>query len=553
MIFVVLPLVIAPLFFAGLTSALLARNGITGVATQFLQFKAEQVATYAGGQWQLLVENGFQERDNFRKAAIDAVASFAAGVIRTETELIFAIDGTDSLRFMVGGDQALAGSESPEEITGFGRQPRLRWGRFTLGETSRVSFAVPFEPMDLTIYVTEREDAFYRSVTRITQDVALVLGVSVAAAIVLLVLFSGYLTRPLQAVAEAMTEIFETSNLSKRVEVLYGDETGKLAHTFNLMTDQLERSYEHIKTYALQAASSEIKERKTRTMFQKYVPSDVIEQFFASPEKMLVGDARFVSILFSDIRDFTAISEKMEPTVLVETLNRFFTVMVEAIMAHEGTVDKYIGDAIMALFGAPAKRDDDAKRSVDAALDMVDSLKEFNLHQHKKGLPPFRIGIGLNYGIVTVGNIGSEKKLDYTVIGDAVNVSSRLQELTKQYRVDVIVSETVHAKAQREVSAGRIQSRLLDTVRLRGRAEPLRVYAIARSLPAETQEAWGMHNRAMERFYRRDFDGAKRLFDAVCTAIPGDAPASAMRARCSLLVRRPPDTEWNGVVEMTQK
>jgi class 3 adenylate cyclase len=243
----------------------------------------------------------------------------------------------------------------------------------------------------------------------------------------------------------------------------------------------------------------------------------------------------------------------MEPTVLVETLNRFFTVMVEAIMAHEGTVDKYIGDAIMALFGAPAKRDDDAKRSVEAALDMVDSLKEFNLHQHKKGLPPFRIGIGLNYGIVTVGNIGSEKKLDYTVIGDAVNVSSRIQELTKQYRVDVIVSETVHAKAQREVSAGRIQSRLLDTVRLRGRAEPLRVYAIARSLPAETQEAWSMHNRAMERFYHRDFDGARRLFDAVCTAIPGDAPASAMRARCSLLVRRPPDTEWNGVVEMTQK
>jgi class 3 adenylate cyclase/HAMP domain-containing protein len=553
MILIVLPLVVTPLLFAGLVAGLLARNGITGVATQFLQFKAEQIATYAGGQWQLLVDNDLENRRNYREAAVDAVASFAAGVVRTDTELIFAVDREGRLAFMVGSDPALRARYSEAEISGLGMSPISGWHRFRLAGLPRVSFSVPFEPFQWMIYVTEREQAFYASVSEILTQVAVVLAVAIVASFVLLVVFSGYLVRPLRTVVGAMTAIIETNDLSRRVEVRYGDETGRLAHTFNVMTGQLERSYEHIKAYALQAATSEIKERKTRTMFQKYVPNDVIEQFFRSPEDMLVGAARPLSILFSDIREFTTISEALAPDVLVETLNRYFTVMVETIMRRNGIVDKYIGDAIMALFGAPAARTDDARSSVYAALEMVDALGAFNREQEAAGRPPFRVGIGINYGVVTVGNIGSEQKLDYTVIGDAVNVSSRLEGLTKRYRVPIIVSETVLERIDDEIASGRLFCRLLDTVKVKGRTSELRVYAVARELAASELEAWTIHDEGMELFYRREFAQAEHAFEDVGRLLPDDQASRLMLERIRTLARDEPDDAWSGVLEMTEK
>lgn len=553
MILIVLPLVVMPLLFAGMISVLLARNGITGVATRFLQFKAEQVATYAGGQWNLLVNNDLQNRPNFRNAAEDAVASFAAGVIRSDSELIFAVSKSGESAFVVGSESALRVAQSADELSRLGRDSAVGWSRLSIGGVPRVSFSVAYDPLDWSIYVTEEESAFYASVSRIMTQLGLVLAVSVCVALGLLVVFSGYLIRPLRAVVDAMTGVIETRDLSRRVDVECGDETGRLAHTFNLMTHQLERSYDHIKTYALKAATSEIKERKTRTMFQKYVPNAVIEQFFASPEKMLVGAARPVSILFSDIRDFTTISEAMTPDALVETLNRYFTVMVETVMNHNGIVDKYIGDAIMALFGAPVPSDNDARESVFAALDMVDALSDFNREQREREQPSFRIGVGINYGEVTVGNIGTEHKLDYTVIGDPVNVSSRLEGLTKLYRVPIVISESVRAKITDEIRDGELMCRLMDTVRVKGRAAELRVYAVARSLSQHEREAWQIHDRAMERYYHRDFDEALRLFEEVGRLLPDDEAAGIMRERCVTLSRGRPGESWNGVVEMREK
>ncbi|MFW6313880.1 MAG: adenylate/guanylate cyclase domain-containing protein, partial [Spirochaetota bacterium] len=499
-ILIVLPLIVTPLLFAGLISTLLARNGITGVATQFLQFKAEQISSYANGQWSLLVDNDLHGQPEFREAAVDAIASFSRSVVRTDTEAIFAVTGDDRLAFRIGGEI---------DPMGLGSDPLAGWGRVAPGGAARVAYAVAFDPLGWTIYVTERESTFYASTEAIVRQVGIVLGVSVVLALILLVMFAGYLTRPLRTIVEAMTRIIETNDLSQRVEVLYKDETGRLAHTFNIMTGQLEQAYEHIKSYALRAATSRLKEQKTRTMFQKYVPSDVIEQFFANPERMLVGQNRDVSILFSDIRDFTTISEQMPPDQLVETLNQYFTVMVDTIMSHHGIVDKYIGDAIMALFGTPKQHPDDARHSLYAALDMVDALKDFNVWQEQRGLPPFRIGVGVNYGEVTVGNIGTEKKLDYTVIGDMVNVASRLEGLTKRYHTPIVVSQSVLAKMSDELSAGRIYARLLDTVQVKGRLQGVQVFAVARSLTDSERESWALHNDAMERYYRRDFIGAR--------------------------------------------
>jgi hypothetical protein len=169
-------------------------------------------------------------------------------------------------------------------------------------------------------------------------------------------------------VVEAMKQIITTGDLRRRVELEYGDEVGELGHTFNLMTGELEKAYNQIKSYAFRAAVAQRKEQKIRQIFQKYVPADVIDQFFSNPESMLVGEKRSVAVLFTDIRNFTTISEMLAPDEVVESLNAYFGPMVDVVVAHGGIVDKFVGDAIMAVFGAPVKHDNDALQAVNAGF-----------------------------------------------------------------------------------------------------------------------------------------------------------------------------------------
>ncbi|TVQ19057.1 MAG: HAMP domain-containing protein [Spirochaetaceae bacterium] len=538
-VLVVLPLIVTPLLFAGLISVLLARNGITSVATQFLQFKSEQIVAYAAGQWRLLEENDLTDSPTFRDAAIDAISGFAISLIRSPTEMVFAVAADRSVGFTTGDSRLLADLDEPAEAG---------WRRFTLGGVDRVGYGIPFAPLSWNVFVTDEEEAFYAITGSIISRVGIVLAVSVVVSVVLLILFTGYLTRPLIEVVRVMSDIIDTSDLSRRVRVLYNDETGKLANTFNVMTGKLESAYEHIKSYAMRAATARLKEQKTRTIFQRYVPNDVIEQFFANPESMLVGENRVVSILFSDIRQFTTLSERMPPDLLVESLNHYFTLMVDAVMEHHGTVDKYIGDAIMALFGATVRREDDARNSVESALAMLDALADFNRWQTERDLPGFKIGIGINYGVVTVGNIGTEKKLDYTVIGDSVNVASRLEGLTKRYDVPIVISESVRRKID-----GVYPTRFLDRARVKGRDLALGVYTVARSPGDKVLDAWRIHDEAMELYYARDFQAARARFQQVQSALPTDRPAELMIRLCDDLSKNPPGESWNGEITMVEK
>ena len=449
-IFAVLPLVIAPLVLVGVISTLSARNGITAVAADLLRFKAEQLVTYAQGQWDLLNANGLEGTPAYVEASQAAVESFARSLVRSATESIFALSAEGEIT-MRTAEIAPAGEEI-EVLAGLARGNASGWQTLRLGGEDRVGNIAAFAPFGWTFFVTERASAFYRSADSIVLRTVYVLAGALIAAVVLLILLTRYLTRPLREIAEAMTEIVATNDLSRRVEVLYGDETGRLGHTFNIMSEQLGKAYTQIKSYAAQAAVARIKEQKIRTIFQKYVPRGVIEQFFANPEQMLVGEDRVLAVLFSDVRDFTSISERMQPEQMVESLNQYFSTMVDIIMNRGGIVDKYIGDAVMAVFGAPVRHQDDALQSAMAALEMQDALTDFNLWQKRKGRAEFRIGVGINYGNVTVGNIGSERKMDYTVIGDMVNLASRLEGLTKKYAVPLIVSESMQRKIERHAA-----------------------------------------------------------------------------------------------------
>jgi adenylate cyclase len=233
-----------------------------------------------------------------------------------------------------------------------------------------------------------------------------------------------------------------------------GDELEDLANGFNTMVDGL-------------------KERDNlRTTFGKYMTSTVMEHLL-SGKVVLGGESLRVTILFSDIRSFTTISEKMDPQQLVGLLNEYFTEMVGIVMNEDGVVDKYIGDAIMAVFGAPVPKADDAVNAVRAAVKMRRALRELNERLAARGLPTLRTGIGLHTGEVVAGNIGSERRMEYTVIGDAVNLASRLETSTKDLGVNVLISEDTYALTSHVVEA-----RPVREITVKGRKAPVMTYEV---------------------------------------------------------------------------
>jgi adenylate cyclase len=233
-----------------------------------------------------------------------------------------------------------------------------------------------------------------------------------------------------------------------------GDELEDLATGFNRMVDGL-------------------KERdKLRTTFGKYMTAAVLEHLL-SGKVALGGESLRVTVLFSDIRGFTTISERMNPQSLVGLLNEYFTEMVNIVMDEGGVVDKYIGDAIMAVFGAPVSKPDDAVNAVRAAVRMRGALRQLNERLASRGIPPLKTGIGIHTGDVVAGNIGSERRMEYTVIGDAVNLASRLESNTKELGVDVLISKDTY-----EVTKSMVDARPVREITVKGRNQPVMTYEV---------------------------------------------------------------------------
>ncbi|MFW5826814.1 MAG: adenylate/guanylate cyclase domain-containing protein [Alkalispirochaeta sp.] len=545
-VLVVLPLLLVTLILSGASAVFSSTNGITRVTQEFLDFKAGELQKHAESQWALLLDNGFTNRSDMVSATQSGIMSFAASLIRTDTEMIIA----------VGEQGAVEASTVPFDVADPDRQ--ILAGIFEERNTSLLDFELNgeerigkgfyFAPFNLFYLVTETRDVFYRDVDRIIRESAIILAGAVLISVIMLLIFSSQLTRPISNIVTSMRKIISSNDLSERVPVQFKDETGDLAHTFNIMIGELDRAYQQIKSYAYQAVLAQKKESKIRNIFQKYVPQQLIDRFFQNPESMLIGENRELAILFSDIRSFTSISESMQPDDLVNSLNSYFSVMVDLIMNRNGIIDKYIGDAIMAFFGAPVHYEDDAFQAVMAGIEMTEQVKVFNKAQVEAGKPEFKIGVGINYGEVTVGNIGTEKKMDYTVIGDMVNLASRLEGLTKPYQQDLIIAESLFPYVD-----GRLPWRLLDSVAVKGKKTGVKIYTTARTVNKVEERAWDVHNRAMDTYYRRDFAGAIEGFEQVIRLLSGDANAEMLKERCQRYVAAPPPRDWDGVEVLTTK
>jgi adenylate cyclase len=538
-ILIVLPLVVATLALTGVSSYFAASNGISRVAREFLAFKASELRKHAESQWTLLVENGLTGRPEMVAATREAVVAYAASLATSATELTAAF-GVDGSVQVATGELELSEGER-EAVASLALAKSTDYLTVELGGLQRVAKGFWFEPFGWYVLVTEERSAFYASVNEIWVRTLIILGVSLAVAVALVLAFAGWLTRPLARVVASMREIITTNDLGERVEVEYRDEIGQLAQTFNLMVESLETASGQIRGYARASAISRTKENRFRNVFQMYVPKAVIDQHIANPGLGLQGENRVIAVLSSDIRGFTSISEPLQPDELVRQLNRYFALMVEVIDRHGGYVDKYIGDAIKALFGAPDRHEDDALRATLAAIEMAEALEGFNRGQQENGNPAWNIGVGVAYGVSTVGNVGCEKKMNYTAFGPMADFASELEGATKRYRVKCIVSEMVQRKVK-----DRLACRLLDFVPMGSAGRAVRIYTAKKSVEGVEREAWNLHNEGMEAYRARNFAGAALKFERVCALIENDAPGELMRERCRRYGRLEMPAGWDG-------
>jgi len=286
-------------------------------------------------------------------------------------------------------------------------------------------------------------------------------------------------------------------------------------------------------------------EKRLKSTMYRYMTQELAEELLKLDDAKLGGDRKEVSILFSDIRGYTTLTENLEAEEVVSLLNEYFESMVEAIFKHKGTLDKYIGDAIMAVFGSPLPLKDHAWMAVQTSLEMRHRLQEFNQRRHAAGKSRIKIGIGINSDTVISGNIGSSKRMEFTAIGDGVNLGSRLESITKQYGCDIILSKNTFKPCQE-----RIWTRELDYIRVKGRSKPVAIYELVglRSDPItrEKLQLIEYYHKGREYYLNRQFKYARGEFAKVLGVDNQDKAAMLHLLRCQHWLQSPPtDFEWD--------
>jgi len=541
---VVLPLLVVPLFLIGLSSYLSARNGITRIAREFLSYKVAEMYKYCRRQEDILVETGLLSEE-YRELAQKSAEEYAQTMSLSETGYFMAFNSRGEIIFPEKEGESISEYKFFDSIKG--KVNGLL--TFNYKETTRVGYFIYFEPWDWYILLSERGEIFYQDANNIKKQVAYTMVITLVVAVGLILIFIKKVTDPIRNVVKTMKEIITSSDLSRRVRVEYDDEVGYLASWFNRMVEDLETAYNQIKQYAYRSVLAKTSEERIRHIFQKYVPAEIIDEVLKSAgSELLVGKKQEATVLFSDIRGFTTISERLSAEELVSSLNTYFNTMVGIIIEHKGIIDKFIGDAIMAIFGAPVLHDDDPYQAVSTGLQMLGALENFNKKQIVMGKPPFRIGIGLNTGEVVVGNIGSTQKLEYTCIGDTVNLASRLEGLTKIYGVPIIISEYTYQYIDNDIKV-----RDIDSVRVKGKLKPVRIYEPYYDLPDNIEEGYQMFNQAITLYRNRKFEEALNLLNKCKTILKNDTPCNLYIERCHQLMENPPGEEWDGVFTATSK
>ncbi|HYA89290.1 MAG TPA: adenylate/guanylate cyclase domain-containing protein [archaeon] len=296
----------------------------------------------------------------------------------------------------------------------------------------------------------------------------------------------------------------------------------------------------------------EREKRKIRKTFSQYLSPDVIGLIEKDPQKYIRpgGEIKELTVMFSDIRGFTTISEGLTPDELVGLLNEYLGEMTEIVFSNQGTLDKYIGDAIMAFWGSPYPQEDHAVRGCKCALQMVRRLETLNAKWEAEGRRPISIGIGLNTGLLNVGNMGSAKRLSWTVMGDNVNLASRLEGINKQYQTQIVISEATYQQI-----GGQFVCRELDRIRVKGKNQPVEIYELLDFASEESKYAplLNRFSHAMAAYHAQDWRAAAAEFGQLLRDYPDDGPTRVFLQRALEFIETAPEPDWDGVYVMKSK
>jgi adenylate cyclase len=341
------------------------------------------------------------------------------------------------------------------------------------------------------------------------------------------------ITKPVNQLARAAKSI-GTGDLDTKVHIQTGDEMENLGQAFNDMVKGL-REREFIK----------------RT-FERYVSPTVAAEIIKNPEMLrLGGHKKKVTIFFTDIGDFSTMSEKFSPEEVVTHLNEYFQGMSKAILDFDGTINQLLGDAIFAYWGAPVDQDDHALRACRAALRCRQFLRELEAKWVAEGLPARTYRFGINTGDVVVGNVGTASRLKYTLIGDNVNLTSRLEQANKYLGTQILISEETYSHIKDQLVA-----REIDIIRVVGRSKPVTVYELLSEkggLDANKARSLQRFEAGLEAYRRREWKAAASWFEKVLDLVPEDAPSKVYVQRCNEYLKTPPANDWDGVYELRSK
>lgn len=321
-------------------------------------------------------------------------------------------------------------------------------------------------------------------------------------------------------------------------------------YSFVVPAATLVASYASITSFRMFHEEGE--KRKIRKTFSQYLSPGVIALIEKDPQKYIRpgGEVQELTVMFSDIRNFTTLSEGLTPNELVSLLNQYLSTMTDIIFRNLGTLDKYIGDAIMAFWGSPYPQQDHAYRACRCALEMMGGLEQLNRKWAEQGRRQMAIGIGLNTGPVNVGNMGSDKRLAWTVMGDNVNLASRLEGMTKEYRNRVIISESTYHQV-----SDKFVGREVDRIRVKGKKQPVVIYELL--APISERQTYAAllaeYNAALDIYRSQKWREAAGAFGMLLASYPDDGPTQILLQRCVEFVEEAPEPDWDGVYVMKTK
>jgi len=293
--------------------------------------------------------------------------------------------------------------------------------------------------------------------------------------------------------------------------------------------------------------SEEKRSAEIRDAFQHYISPAIVEQILGDPEALVLGgEKKNLTVLFADIRNFTSITEDIDPQDLTQLLNDHFTAMTDIIFEEHGLLDKFMGDALMAVYGAPIESKEHASQACRSAAKMLNKVTEFN--ESGRLLRKLNVGIGITTGDMIVGNMGSKDIFDYTVIGDIVNLGARIEKLNKIYKTSILLNSETYEQA-----ASQVVARELDLIRVRGRAAPEKIFELFGAkgdVVKEKLDLAELWREGVAQYRACHWDRAEQLFSRINKLYPEDYPSEIYLKRCTQFKKHPPPADWDGVFSL---